>query len=239
MIKISSIYKSFNGVTILEDINLNIQGGQIFCLLGKNGVGKTTLFNLILNLMKPDKGIIELFSIPNNKIGDRIKQKIGVLREDLATINELTGYDFLLFIGCLYKVPKAEIDHKISELADYFLEGKGNELKNRIENYSYGTKKKIAIISALLNEPKILLLDEPFAGLDPISSRKLISYIKEYQNNERVIFLSSHNLNYVKQISTHIGILHNKRLLFNSIITEFPIKKGELFEEAFCRMIES
>lgn len=239
MINIMSVFKSFVGKSVLEDISLNIEGGQVYCIIGKNGVGKTTLFNLILNLIKPDKGSIQIFNKQHNELDIKDKRRIGVLREDLSLINELTGYDYLKLTGHFYKISEISIDHKITELLSLLLDEKENVLKNIINTYSYGTKKKIALIGALLNEPDILILDEPFNGLDPVSSKKFISYITQYRKDGRIILLSSHNLNYIRQIATHIGILHQRRLIFNSLIKDFPIREGEQIEDTFYRMVES
>jgi len=239
MISLTSVYKSFNGNSVLENIDLSIRNDQVYCLLGKNGAGKTTLINLILNLIKPDSGMIELLSKPNDQLNNQNKAKIGVLREDMATINELTGFDYLTLIGHFYNMPGNLINQKINEFASYFLDEKETELNNRIEIYSFGMKKKVALISAIMNEPNILILDEPFAGLDPLSAKKLVVYLNSYRSPERLILLSSHNLNYIKQIATHVGVIHKKKLLFNSGISEFPVQKGESFEDAFCRIIES
>ncbi len=238
MINIQSVYKSFNGNSVLEDISLKIDFGQIYCLLGKNGAGKTTIFNLILNLLKPDKGHIEIFNKANNKLNNNDKKRIGVLREDLSIINELTGMDYLFLTGYLYHIPKSEIEQKINELGLFFFGKDIGELNKRINKYSFGTKKKTELLSALLSSPDILILDEPFSGLDPLFSRQLISFLSDYSNKNRIILLSSHNLNYIEKISTHIGILHNKKIILNSPIEKFPVGEKEKFEDAFCRITE-
>ena len=170
MIKINSVCKSFNGKSILEDISLNINPGEVYCLLGKNGAGKTTLLNLIIDLIKPEKGIIEIFNKPNDKLDIDNKKRIGVLREDLDLIEELTGDDYINLMGYFYQLKPDIILNRKEELAAFFLDEDEQILVKRIATYSKGTKKKVAIISALLNEPDILILDEPFSGLDPVSS---------------------------------------------------------------------
>ncbi|HOS71179.1 MAG TPA: ABC transporter ATP-binding protein [Bacteroidales bacterium] len=239
MISLKSVNKSFNGNSVLEDINLSLERAQVYCLLGRNGAGKTTILNLILDLLTPDSGLIEVLNKPGNKLDNQSKARIGVLREDLAVINELTGFDYLTLTGHFYNMSGIAADHKISELADYFFDEKEVELKKRIGTYSFGMKKKVAIIAALINEPDLLILDEPFAGLDPVSAKRLVTYLKNYISPERLILLSSHNLNYIKQISTHIGIVHKKRLFLDSKINDFPVREGESFEDAFCRLIET
>lgn len=239
MIKINSVCKSFNGKPILEDISLNINPGEVYCLLGKNGAGKTTLLNLIIDLIKPEKGIIEIFNKPNDKLDIDNKKRIGVLREDLALIEELTGDDYINLMGYFYQLKPDIILNRKEELAAFFLDEDEQILVKRIETYSKGTKKKVAIISALLNEPDILILDEPFSGLDPVSSKKLISYLKNYRTSKRIILISSHNIHNIKQIATHAGIINHKKLIFNSSINELPSLNGEQLEDTLCRMLES
>lgn len=216
-ISLQNISKSFNGINVLNNINLDILQGNTYCLLGRNGAGKTTLINILVGLIKSNQGSI---LINNKPIQENIfKKKMGVLVEDENLIEEFDGYNYLKFIGALYGIKKSDLDIRIKDLTDYFFEHK---FKNQLINQmSTGMKRKIGICASVLNTPDILILDEPFSGLDPVSSKLLIDFLIKYQNSYRIIFLSSHNLEYVQEIATHIGVLENSELAFSGTYESF------------------
>lgn len=228
-IKITNISKYFNNRVILKDINVLIPPGQCYCILGKNGAGKSTLINILLDLIKPDNGkiLISDMSYDNNSI--KIKKNIGALPESSPLIPEFTGYQYLKFIGLLHKLRIEVIKFRINRLNEYFFEF-SKDLNKRISTYSHGMKVKLGLCSALIHKPRILILDEPFAGLDPLTANKLINFLIEFMNSKRTIFLSSHNLLYVEKIATHIGILDNGYLKYSSSLSDF-IKNGQLILE--------
>ncbi len=220
MIEINNLTKTFGKHTVLENIDLKIEKGNVYALLGKNGVGKTTLINTIIDLIPLDKGSIMINGKKHDKLGKKDKEKLGVVGEDLALIEELNGLEFLNFIGKIYELPKKTIDKRITDLFDYFFEEE-KDIKKNISRYSTGMKKKIAFCAAILHTPDILILDEPFSGLDPLVANQMIEFLKIYQQKDRTIFISSHDLNYVEKIATHIGVLNDSKLIFNSSLQDF------------------
>lgn len=220
MIEIENLTKSFGKNTVLDKIDLKIAKGNVYALLGKNGVGKTTLINTIIDLIPFDKGNILINGKEHNKLEKKDKQRLGVVGEDLALLEELNGLEFLNFIGKIYELPKKTIDKRIKGLFNYFFEDEKDLTKN-ISRYSAGMKKKIAFCAAILHTPDILILDEPFSGLDPLVANQMIEFLKIYQQTDRTIFISSHDLNYVEKIATHIGVLNDSKLLFNSSLQHF------------------
>ncbi len=220
MIEIKNLTKSFGKNTVLDDIDLTVEKGNVYALLGKNGVGKTTLINTIIDLIPLDKGNILINGKEHNKLEKTDKEKLGVVGEDLALVEELNGLEFLNFIGKIYKLPKDTIDKRINDLFNYFFEDE-KDLKKNISKYSTGMKKKIAFCAAILHTPDVLILDEPFSGLDPLVANQMIEFLKLYHQKDRTIFISSHDLNYVKKIATHIGVLNDNKLLFNSSLQDF------------------
>lgn len=220
MIEIKNLTKSFGKNTILDNIELKIEKGTVYALLGKNGVGKTTLINTIIDLIPLDKGSILINGKEHNKLEKKDKEKLGIVGEDLALIEELNGLEFLNFIGKIYELSKKTIDKRIKDLFSYFFEDE-EDLKKNISRYSIGMKKKIAFCAAILHTPDILILDEPFSGLDPLVANQMIEFLKIYQQKDRTIFISSHDLNYVEKIATHIGVLNDSKLLFNSSLQDF------------------
>jgi len=225
MIQLKKISKSYNKQLVINEIDLLVEKGQIYSLLGKNGAGKTTIINLILDLIKPDSGEILIDGYNNNTLDKTQKSKIGVVGENLALLEELNGMEFLLFIGKIYNIPKSDLINRIDDLFNYFFDNEKDKKKS-ISKYSTGMKKKIAFCAAVLNTPDILILDEPFAGLDPLAANLMLSFLKKYQKDNRLFFISSHELGYVEKIATHIGVLDEGRLAFNSTLHDFT-ENGE------------
>lgn len=237
MIEIKNLTKSFGKNTVLGNINLNLERGDVYALLGKNGVGKTTLINTVIDLIPLDKGTILINGKEHNKLEKKDKQSLGVVGEDLALVEELNGLEFLSFIGKIYNLPKKTIDKRIKDLFNYFFEDE-KDLKKNISRYSTGMKKKIAFCSAILHTPDILILDEPFSGLDPLVANQMIEFLKIYQQKDRTIFISSHDLNYVEKIATQIGVLNDSKLIFNSSLQDFTDSGINSIDNALLKILK-
>ncbi len=237
MIKITDLTKKYGKNTILENLNLQIESGQIYCLLGKNGAGKTTLINLILDLIEPDHGAINLFAKEHNKLDIHDKRRIGAIIENLALIEEISGLEYLLLVGKIYKMPKDILKKRIADLFQYFFEDE-SDLKKNISKYSTGMKKKIAFCAAVINTPDILIMDEPFSGLDPLVANQMVLFIKKYQRSDRLIFISSHDLTYVEKVATQIGVLDNRNLIFNSTIQDFTQNGEKKLDSALLKILK-
>lgn len=220
MIVISKVSKNYSVKKVLDNINITVPQNSIYCLLGKNGAGKTTLINIMSDFIKPDAGEIFFDNMNYNANELEIKRNLGVLSEANYLIEELTGYEYLSFVGRLYEIPNKELKKRIESLAVYFF-GNIEDIKNVIAHFSTGMKKKLMFCSAILHKPKYLLLDEPFSGLDPVASNLLIEFLNRYKNNNRVIFLSSHNLDYVEKVATHITVLDNSKIIFDGTLSSF------------------
>lgn len=193
-------YSSANQKT-LNDISFDINSGSILGLLGPNGAGKSTLIKCLMGLIKPDSGFIEM---------DFHKSSIGYLPEKMEVYEFLTGYDFIKMIGCLRNLSNEQINKQI----DYF----NNllvlpNLNNLISSYSKGNKEKILFLSAVIHEPKLLILDEPFTGLDPSAIFEAKNFIKNYAKKGNTIILCTHLLEMVSQLCDSIVIIKNGRIL--------------------------
>lgn len=237
MIEIKNLNKTYGGNEVLEDIHLKIEGGAIYALLGKNGAGKTTLINLVTDLVQPDCGTILLKGKEHNKLDKADKKKVGDVGEELALIEELNGFEYLKFIGKIYRIPGKTLQKRIDDLFHYFFEDE-KDLKKRIARYSTGMKKKIAFCAAVIHTPDILILDEPFSGLDPLVANQMISFLKAYKNENRVIFISSHDLSYVEKIATHIGVLDERQLQFNSTLQDFTENGDRSLDNALLKILK-
>ena len=237
MIHIENLEKSYANKLVFDKLNLELNKGMIYSLLDKNGVGKSTLINIIMDIIPSNSGKVFINNIPNSEITKEQKAKIGFIGEDLALIEELNGYDFLKFIGKIYGITADVLEKRIRDLSLYFFENEA-DLMNSIAGYSTGMQKKIAFCAAVIHTPEILILDEPFSGLDPLVANQMISFLHKYKRADRLIFISSHDLNYVEKIATHIGVLDNEQLVFNASMEDFTHNGLDSLDKALLQILK-
>jgi len=212
--RVSKVYR--NNVIALDNVSLCFTRGEVFVLLGKNGAGKTTTLKLLTGIIKPTNGDIYAYG---ENIWKRNSQKarayntdIGYQPETPYIINKLTAREYLVFIGSLYGMNKKESMEIIEYYLDFFELNTSNN--GYIDTYSFGMQKKIAIIAALLNSSKVLILDEPTGGLDPQSAFKVKELIAEYKSSNRTVIISTHILDMAEKIASRVGILENGKLVY-------------------------
>ena len=207
MITITNLGKAYHQKIVLNIDHLFINKGEIFGLVGNNGAGKTTLFRLILDLIKADKGEVLSGDMPVAKT-ENWKDYTGSYIDDGFLIDFLTPEEFFYFIGDIYGMSKAEIDAKLAMYAAFFNDEITGQKKKYIRDFSKGNKQKIGVVSALITDPQVLLLDEPFNSLDPSSQILLKRMLTEYSRRTgATILISSHDLNHVTDICQRIVLL--------------------------------
>lgn len=212
MIQINNISKVYNGTRVIYIENLMINKGESIGLVGNNGAGKTTLFSLMLDLIEPTTGEIELNGIKVNESEDWKKITAAFIDESFL-INYLTPEEYFYFIGDLRGVNKASVDDFITQYDDFF-NGEILGKKKYLRDLSKGNQKKVGIIAALIGDPEIIILDEPFANLDPSTQIRLKNLIKDLtQNKEKTILVSSHDLNHTVEVSDRIIALNKGELV--------------------------
>lgn len=234
-LSINNLSKSFGKQNVLKDICVEFSSGNIYCILGKNGAGKSTLINIVIGLIKQDSGIIKYNDRSYISISLEIKRNIGFMNENDALIEELTGYQYLDLMGQFYSIDIKEKKIRINELIEFFFEDRDSILKKRISSYSTGMKKKLEICSAVLHKPNLLILDEPFSGLDPISSEKVINFLNAYKSPLRTIIFSSHNLNYVEIVNPIILLLDDSTIKFKGLADELRNVHNANFHESILK----
>ena len=237
MIEIKNLTQAYGKNIVLDNINLKVENGSVYGLLGKNGAGKTTLINLLVDLFPVDIGTILINGKKNNTLSKEDKRSIGIVGEDLALIEELSGLEYLNFVGKIYGLSQNILNKRIEDLFHFFFED-DKDLSKNISKYSTGMKKKIAFCAAVIHTPNILILDEPFSGLDPLVANQMISFLHQYQKNDRTILISSHDLNYVEKIATHIGVLNEKELQFNSSLQDFTENGINSLDKALMKILQ-
>lgn len=228
LLEVKALSKSFAKFKVLENVSLNVNEGEIFGLLGPNGAGKTTLIKCIFKFLKFSSGEVFYKDKPLNL--SQIHSDFGYLPENFFPPTELTGREFLKTLSLSLNKP--------SHYVDFLLKKVGLQDKKKIKHYSKGMVQRLGLACALLKEPKVLILDEPTLGLDPLGQREILILLKELKEEKKTIFFSSHNLFQVGEICDRIGIIHQGRMKFIGRIEEFLAKNNSnTLEEAFLKEI--
>ena len=211
-IKTMGLTKHYKDVIALDGLDLEIYQGELFSLLGVNGAGKTTLFRLMLDLLQADQGSVH---IGENNVcqNEDWKAHTGAFIDDGFLIDYLTPEEYFHFVGKMYGMKKEEVNEQVAQF-ERFMNGEVLGQKKLIRDYSAGNKQKIGIISALLHQPKVLILDEPFNFLDPSSQSIIKHMLKEYnQQTGATILVSSHNLNHTVDVCPRIALMEHGNII--------------------------
>ncbi|NBI05936.1 ABC transporter ATP-binding protein [Senegalia massiliensis] len=235
IIKIKNLNKYYGGKRVLNDINLNINKGEIIGYIGANGAGKSTTVKIMLGLVEEYSGSIEIFgeNIVENPVD--YKKRIGYVPETADMYENLTAREYLTFIGSLYGMDYSEADEKAQKLMDLF--SIKDVYDGRINSFSKGMKQKVLIISSIINDPDILFLDEPLSGIDANSVLVFKEVLKELAKKGKTIFYSSHIMEVVEKLSDRIILLNDGEIVadgnMESLNTE--LKEGSL-EQIFNKL---
>ncbi len=235
MLKVEGLTKKYGSKKAVDNLSIEVKAGEIFGFIGHNGAGKTTTIKSIVGILEFDEGevFIDGISIKDNPID--CKKKIAYIPDNPDIYENLTGIQFLNFISDIYEIDKEKRMDLIRKYSKAFeLE---ENLSDLISSYSHGMKQKLVIISALIHEPKLLILDEPFVGLDPKASFTLKEIMKEMTSKGKSIFFSSHVLEVVEKLCDRVGIIKNGNLITCGTVSE--VKGNESLEEVFLELIKN
>ena len=234
-LEIFDLVKRFDDIYALNGINLKLSKGSIIALLGQNGAGKSTLIRLLSGVMKPTSGTANIYNFDLLKNTTEVKRITGLLPEEYALYEKLTVTEYVSFIASLYDVEMDDFKNRYQYFLN-ILEVK--DLKDRlIETLSKGQKQKIAIIAALIHEPKILFLDEPLANLDVKAQITVRNLIKQYKNENRLIIIATHLLDNVSSVCDQVVLIRDGKILFSDSVSNFQGEYGTM-EEAYLRFVE-
>ena len=235
MLSISHFSKSYKGgKKAVDDLTLTVENGDIYGFIGHNGAGKTTTIRSIAGVLDFEEGEITVdgISVKDNPVA--CKQRMAYIPDNPDLYDYLTGIQYLNFIGDMYGVGKAEREADIKKYADAF-ELTAN-LGDLISSYSHGMKQKLAIISALIHHPKLLILDEPFVGLDPMASHTLKEMMHELCAQGCAIFFSTHILEVAEKLCNKVAIIKGGRLIASGDLA--TVKGDESLEDVFMELVE-
>jgi ABC-2 type transport system ATP-binding protein len=212
MISVKQLSKIYSNRKVLNIESLEIPKGETFGLVGNNGAGKTTLFSLLLDLIEPSSGSIEIDGIQVNKSEDW-KSKVSAFIDENFLIGYLTPEEYFYFIGELRNQKRQDVDEFLKQFSDFF-NGEILNGKKYIRDLSKGNMKKVGIVGALIGEPEIIVLDEPFANLDPTTQIKLKKLIKDWSQKEQITFLiSSHDLAHTTEVCNRIVAINRGEIV--------------------------
>ncbi len=210
-IRTEGLARDFNGFTAVDRIDLLVPRGGFYGFLGPNGAGKSTTIKCLTGLLRPTSGQVRILGLDPFQDPVAVKKQVGVVPEELALIDRLTGAETLRFVGEIYGLDKAAIAGRSEELLEMMdLSGAAGTLA---VDYSHGMRKKLALAAALLPAPRLLFLDEPFEGIDAVAGRQIRTLLTRYTEGGGTIFLTSHILEIVEKLSDHIGIIHKGKLV--------------------------
>ena len=233
-ISVRNLRKVYGSKAAVDGLDLEVPRGCFFGFLGPNGAGKTTTIRMLMGLVPPTSGTIELLGLPMPDHALEVKGKIGLVPDESLLFDHLTGPEFIEFVGRMYGLDRSVSRERSQELLELF-ELDSEPLK-LIGDYSKGMRKRIAMAAALIHRPELFLLDEPFEGVDAVGARLMKEILLEQVRRGATMFLTSHVLEVVERLCDRVAIIQQGRLVLNSTMTE--LRSGsETLEDIFVRAV--
>ena len=224
MITASNLTKKYGEKTAVKNINLSVKKGELFAYLGPNGSGKSTTIKMLMGLLEPSDGSVEILGEPMHLNNTELKRKISFVPDTPDIIGKLTGNEYLNFVASIYKMDKETYKNKREELVNMF--ELGNDFGVLVEEYSHGMRQKLAVIGALMHSPEVIFLDEPNVGLDPKSNRELKNYLTDYVQQGNTVFLTTHTLSLAEEIADRICIIYQGEIKALGTLAELREQAG-------------
>jgi ABC-2 type transport system ATP-binding protein len=210
--------RTFGDFVAVDGIDLAVPEGSFYGFLGPNGAGKSTTIKCLTGLLRPSAGSVRILGLDPERETVAVKRKVGVVPEDLALFDRLTGAENLAFVARVHGLDRATFERRAAELLELL------ELADAAAvlaaDYSHGMRKKLSLAMALLASPRLLFLDEPFEGIDAVPSRLVKRFLLEFTGRGGTVFLTSHVLEIVERLADHVGIIHRGRLVAQGPIAE-------------------
>src|SRR5580704_8436619 len=213
--------RRFGDLVAVQDVNLRVAPGQFFGFLGPNGAGKSTTIKMLTGLLAPTSGRIQILGLDFARETVAVKRQIGVVPEGLALFGRLTGSEYLTFVGRMYGLDRETTAKRAGELLEFMQ--LADQPKKLVTDYSHGMQKKLALAAAVIHGPKVLFLDEPFEGVDAVAAGTLKSMLQGMIARGATIFLTSHVLEIVERLCTHIAIIHRGQLVAQGSMEELRV----------------
>ncbi|WP_311260353.1 ATP-binding cassette domain-containing protein [Microbacterium sp. WCS2018Hpa-9] len=231
-IRIRGLVKSFGDHTAVNGIDLTVPAGSFYGIVGPNGAGKTTTLSIVAGLLRADAGDIAICGIDQSAKPLAAKRMMGVLPDRLRTFDRLTGRQLLYYYGLLRGLASAVIEKRVADLARAF--DLGEALNRVVSDYSAGMTKKIMLAGAMIHSPRVLVLDEPFEAVDPVSSAVILDILRAYVSHGGTVVLSSHGMDLVERVCSRVAIIVGGEVLAEGTIDE--VRAGQTLEARFVEL---
>jgi ABC-2 type transport system ATP-binding protein len=220
-IQTHGLTRRFGSLTAVEDVTLSVAPGQFFGFLGPNGAGKSTNIKMLTGLLEPTSGTIEILGQAFTAGSLDLKRQIGVVPEGMALLGRLTAPEYLRFVGRMYGLDSVTTNRRTVELLEFM--HLADESKKLVTDFSHGMQKKLALAAAVIHGPKVLFLDEPFEGVDAIAAGMLKAMLQGMIGRGATIFLTTHVLEIVERLCSHVAIISQGRLVANGSLEELRV----------------
>ena len=229
--------RTFGELVAVDGIDLAVPRGSFYGFLGPNGAGKSTTIKCLTGLLRPSGGSMTILGRDPDKDAVEVKRRVGVMPEDLALFDRLSGAETLAFVGQVHGLDRNTLALRSEELLE--LMDLRDAARTLVADYSHGMRKKLALSAALLPAPRLLFLDEPFEGIDAVASRQIKNLLASFVEGGGTIFLTSHILEIVERLSDHIGVIHHGRLVAQGTVQELHAASGggKTLEEMFLGLV--
>jgi ABC-2 type transport system ATP-binding protein len=213
-IDIVNLRKSYSSVVAVDDLSVRVERGQIFGLLGPNGAGKTTTIRMVMDILKPDNGAVRVLG----EAPGAAKQRVGYLPEERGLYKTLRVGECLTYLGQLKGMARADAQRRAKLLLDRV--ELGSWIKNKVEELSRGMQQKVQLIASFIHDPELVILDEPFQGLDPVNVEMVRGLIRELRDQGKTIVLSAHEMSLVEMLCERIALINHGRVVLNGRLAE-------------------
>ncbi len=233
----TGLRRTFGDLVAVDGIDLTVPRGSFYGFLGPNGAGKSTTIKCLTGLLEPTSGSISILGLDPVTSPMEVKRRIGVVPEDLALFDRLSGAETLAFVGKVHGLDGATREARSRELLGMMaLEEAATAL---VADYSHGMRKKLSLAAALLPAPRLLFLDEPFEGIDAVASRQIKNLLRGYVEGGGTIFLTSHILEIVEQLADHVGVIHRGRIVAQGSLEQLRSGRetGSSLEKIFLGLV--
>ncbi|GHO43512.1 ABC transporter ATP-binding protein [Ktedonospora formicarum] len=239
-IQTQDLVQNFGQKVAVNHLNLSVRPGEFFGFLGPNGAGKSTSIKMMVGLLRPTSGKVYVGGVDVWQDPLRARALMGVLPEHLNLYERLTGREFITFAGHMYGVPAADVTRRTEELLRVL--DLADDAEKMIVDYSVGMRKKVALAAAILHRPQVIFLDEPFEGIDPVSSRVIRDILQDLTRRGTTIFFSSHIMAVVERLCTRVGIINQGVLVAEGTLQELRERasgedKDATLEDVFLNVI--